>query len=108
MRYPHELVRVVKETVLRSVDASREGSIPSARIQTQSQTFYTDDRVVKVTVSRSVDASLMGSNPIPCTRPFSSVVEHPLCRKQNSLFAVIPEQCCVLGNNERFAVHNQR
>ena len=60
---PYELVRVVKETVLRSVDASREGSIPSARIKT----FYTDDRVVKVTVSRSVDASLMGSNPIPCT-----------------------------------------
>ena len=72
--------------------------------------------MVKVTVSRSVDASLMGSNPIPCTfgeeypppRPFSSVVEHPLCRKQSSLFAVIPEQCCVLGDNERFAVHNQR
>ena len=58
---------MVKETVLRSVDASREGSIPSARIQTLNNFFYTDDRVVKVTVSRSVDASLMGSNPIPCT-----------------------------------------
>ena len=64
---PYELVRVVKETVLRSVDASREGSIPSARIQTLNTFFYTDDRVVKVTVSRSVDASLMGSNPIPCS-----------------------------------------